>query len=85
MINPWVLLLSTIISAIVGLFSRMLGRLFEEWRYRPGSLLTSVRKQRVSSPDGHGAKAAHRSPTFTSGLAYEMRGGALLSNVVRIL
>ena len=33
--NPWILLLSVIISAIVGLFSGLLGRLFEEWRYRP--------------------------------------------------
>jgi hypothetical protein len=35
MTNPWVLLLSAIISAICGLFSGLLGRLFEEWRYRP--------------------------------------------------
>src|SRR5271169_6336195 len=35
MTNPWILLLSAIISAIFGLFSGLLGRLFEEWRYRP--------------------------------------------------
>jgi len=35
MIIPWALLLSTMISAIVGLFSGLLGRLCEEWRYRP--------------------------------------------------
>jgi hypothetical protein len=35
MIHPWGLFLSTIISAITGLFSGLLGRLLEEWRYRP--------------------------------------------------
>jgi hypothetical protein len=33
--NPWVLVLSAVISAVFGLFSGLLGRLVEEWRYRP--------------------------------------------------